>query len=523
MRTFFLSAFASLLLLLATPAARAQTLACGLYADAESGARLDVIGSGYARLLREAISPKSLRYRVEDGRATLYDVDDGYADRYTIDADARTLTGEPSAFRMVFALSEARACAMVKRPPPGVCESDLDACFRTAEDADDATLNAYCAEGLPFACVALIERFQRAADGEASDAASDATPVEAPPECREGAPTFSASACETFFARTIAEALATSVSSIYADETPLASDALARLPALCADNASAKLCGVVADKLWNGARYRDARTALQRACALGDEDACRREEPLATLADGDFETAPMTTLPCGRYVADTGLMSEFVFGDRGAVSGGFGASMRARLQNGDARIRHDKGGDFVLRRLIGGRLIGIDSWNRYALYRLEGGLEGGRDGGAGTCAAPVTYRETALVENCPQPGPKTPEACCASGSLHGCNIVGHRFALEERWHDAATEYLKVCAGDVRIGCENAVRAYAETGDETIPERLAALCEKDARSVACDVAETTNWATIAISKLLDDALGERPNETPEASGEEIEDP
>lgn len=519
MRSFVFTIVASSLLLLATPAARAQTLACGLYTDAESGARLEVVGSGYARLLREAISPKSLRYRVENGRATLYDVDDGYADRYTIDAYARTLTGEPSAFRMVFALSEARACAMVKRPPPGVCESDLDACFRTAEDADDVTLNAYCAEGLPFACVASIERFQRTADGEASGAASDATPVEAPPECREGAPTFSASACETFFARTIAEALATSVSSIYADETPLASDALARLPALCAGNASAKLCGVVADKLWNGARYRDGRTALQRACALGDEDACRREGPLATVADGGFETVPMTTLPCGRYVAETGLMSEFVFGDRGAVSGGFGASMRARLEHGDARIRHDKGGDFVLRRLIDGRLIGIDSWNRYALYRLDGG----QDGGADTCTAPVTYRETALIEDCPQPGPKTPEACCASGRLHGCNIVGHRLALEERWYDAATEYLKVCAGDVRIGCENAVRAYAETGDETIPERLAALCEKDPRNVACDVAETTNWATLAISKLLDDALGERPDEMPEAAGEENEDP
>lgn len=519
MRSFVLTIVANSLLLLATPAARAQTFACGLYTDAESGARLEVVGSGDARLLREAISPKSLRYRVENGRATLYDVDDGYADRYTIDADARTLTGEPSAFRMVFALSEARACAMVKRPPPGVCESDLDACFRTAEDADDVTLNAYCAEGLPFACVALIERFQRTADGEASGAASDATPVEAPPECREGAPTFSASACETFFARTIAEALATSVSSIYADETPLASDALARLPTLCADNASAKLCGVVADKLWNGTRYGDARTALQRACALGDEDACRREGPLATVADGGFETVPMTTLPCGRYVAETGLMSEFVFGDRGAVSGGFGASMRARLEHGDARIRHDKGGDFVLRRLIDGRLIGIDSWNRYALYRLDGG----QDGGADTCTAPVTYRETALIEDCPQPGPKTPEACCASGSLHGCNIVGHRLALEERWYDAATEYLKVCAGDVRIGCENAVRAYAETGDETIPERLAALCEKDPRSVACDIAETTNWATLAISKLLDDALGERPDEMPEAAGEENEDP
>lgn len=506
MRRSILSVLAFVLLIAVAPATRAQSLACGAYADAESGARLDVSDGAHARLLRESIAPKTLRYRVERGQATLYDVDDGYADRYTLSADGRTLSGEPSAFRMVLTLAEARECPMVKRSPPGACESDLDACFRAIDDADDTALEAYCAENLPFACIALIERFQRKAEGETPASA----PVEAPPECREGAPTFSAPACEAFLGRMIAETLVSSAKSMYADEAPLANGDLARLPALCARSASPKLCGTVADKLWNAARYADARTALQRTCALGDEEACRREGALATVANEGFDTVPMTALPCGRYVSDTGLMSEYVFGDRGAVSGGFGASMRARLEHGDVRIRHDKGGDFVLRRLADGRLIGIDTWNRFALYRLEDG----RDGGAETCAAPVTYRETALVEDCPQPGPKTPEACCASGRLHGCNIVGHRLALEERWYDAANEYLKVCAGDVRIGCENLVRVYAETGDDTIPERLAALCEQDPQRVACDVAETTNWAAYAISKMLEDALREDA-ETPEA--------
>ncbi len=506
MRPRFLSTLAVLALAVVAPATQAQTFACGMYTDAESGARLDVSGGAHARLLRESIAPKALRYRVDDRKVTLYDVDDGYADRYMLSADGRTLSGEPSAFRMVFALSEARECPMVKRPPPGACESDLEACFLAVEDADAPTLEAYCAENLPFACVALIEGFQRKAEGETPASA----PVEAPPECREGAPTFSASACEAFLGRMIAETLGSSTKSLYADEAPLASDDLARLPALCERGASAKLCGTVAEKLWNATRYADARTALQRTCDLGDDDACRRVAPLATITNDGFGTVPMTALPCGRYVSDTGLMSEYVFGDRGGVAGGFGASMRARLENGDTRIRHDKGGDFVLRRLVDGRLIGIDTWNRFALYR--------RDGGADTCAAPVTYRETALVEDCPQPGPKTPEACCASGRLHGCNIVGHRLALEQRWYDAASEYLKVCAGDVRIGCENLVRVYAETGDDTIPERLAALCDKDPRSVACDVAETTNWASYAISKVLEDALRES-EETPEAPTED----
>jgi hypothetical protein len=108
--------------------------------------------------------------------------------------------------------------------------------------------------------------------------------------------------------------------------------------------------------------------------------------------------------------------------------------------------------------------------------------------------------------------------------LHGCNIVGHNFALQDRWYDATPHYLKVCAGEVRIGCENLVRVYAETGDETIPERLTAVCAKDPRHVACDVAETTNWMTMAISKMLNDGLREEAesSEAPAPASEQEKD-
>ena len=65
-------------------------------------------------------------------------------------------------------------------------------------------------------------------------------------------------------------------------------------------------------------------------------------------------------------------------------------------------------------------------------------------------AAPTVYAETALVEDCPQPGPETAVACCARGSLHGCNIAGHQAALANDWAGAKPHYQKVCAAGVRI-------------------------------------------------------------------------
>ena len=99
-------------------------------------------------------------------------------------------------------------------------------------------------------------------------------------------------------------------------------------------------------------------------------------------------------------------------GDRGLVTGGLGTELRARLEAGLVRIRHDKGGEFVFARIGEDRLLGLDDWNRYALYR--------RDGDKASCAAPVVFEETPLIEDYPQPGTATADTCCARGSLHGC-------------------------------------------------------------------------------------------------------
>ncbi|MBN8213893.1 MAG: hypothetical protein J0M09_13310 [Xanthomonadales bacterium] len=483
--------------LLFTPSAHAETLACGVYVDADSGARLEVLDIERARIVREGMAPSAQIHRRDGKTLRLYDIDEGYSpDDYTVSADGRTVTGVDPAFRKTFVLESIAACATARPAVPGTCAADIDACIASADLATDAMLQRYCDEGMPFACVKAIDRERQRAEHPEAYAGEDAAP---PPECREGTPTFSAEACDTAIAKLLGSALAEVATSMYADDVPLPQSNLDGLPALCARHGSAKICARVAEELWIGGRYAQSRDALRIGCDRGgDPEACKQVAPLADLRDAQLQAVPATALPCGRYVADTGLMSELDFGDRGIVTG-FGGDLRARLEAGLVRIRHDKGGDFVLQRIGDDRLLGIDDWNRYAVYR--------RDGGATSCAAPVVFVEKPLVEDCPQPGKETAAACCERGSLHGCNIAGHQRALGGAWAEAKPFYLKVCAAGVRIGCENLTQVFARGGDETVPEELDRLCGKDPRHVACDVRETTNWAMLAFSTAADELLRE----------------
>ncbi len=483
--------------------AHAETLACGTYLDAESGARLEVIDDERARIAYDGMTPLSQRYRRTGAKLRLFDVDDGYPDDYTVSADGRTVASDDAAFRKTFVLQQTSACGQSQPPPVGgSCRADLDACIANIDDASPDALQAACDDDLPFACVRWIDITRRKENASPLDAGP-------PPECHEGTAEFSAEACDQAIAKALGTVLAEVATSMYADDVPLPPERLDALPALCARHGSAKVCAKVAEELWVGGRFAQARDALRVGCDRGgDGDACKHVAPLSTLTDVQLKTVPATALPCGRYVADTGLMSELDFGDRGLVTGG-GGNLRARLEAGLVRIRHDKGGDFVLQRIGDDRLLGVDDWNRYALYRRDDSSRdnGSREGSATICSAPTVFDERPLVEDCPQPGNETPAACCARGSLHGCNIAGHQLALGNAWAEAKPYYLKICAAGVRIGCENLTQVFARGNDETVPEDLDALCAKNSRHVACDVRETTNWALLSFSQATDELLRE----------------
>jgi hypothetical protein len=251
-------------------------------------------------------------------------------------------------------------------PEVKACKSDLKACERSLREAPINTLEVLCGQLLPAACDRLIDRYQN----EAREAAAG----EPPAVCREGTPTWNETAC-------MAAALqAVKKMNSAAAENTFPAARLDALPPMCRKHSNSELCEKVADLLWDGGRYLDAANMLKRACTLKSQSACDSAKSLAGLDNKVLSAPARAGMPCGKYVAANGMFDEFTFGDRGAVEGKYGMKMNARLEGGLVRMQHDKGGDFVLRYLPDGRLLGLDTFTRYSLYK--------RDAGTEKCAAP---------------------------------------------------------------------------------------------------------------------------------------
>ena len=122
------------MLLMFTVTAHAEPLACGIYLDADSGTRLEVIDGERARIVRDGMAPSMQIHRRDDRTLRLYDIDEGYSpDEYTISADGRTVTGVEPAFRKTFVLEGIAACATARPAAPGTCAADIDACVASAD------------------------------------------------------------------------------------------------------------------------------------------------------------------------------------------------------------------------------------------------------------------------------------------------------------------------------------------------------------------------------------------------------
>lgn len=469
--------------------ASAGELVCGEYVhrDGEFSQTLVIEGAEQARMPLTDSAPIRYLYRVEGKRLHLYDLADGGVEAYRLDRARRRIRSDDQ--DRDYQLERPAECKASTLPPPGTCRTDLAECFAGHDAADALARQRYCEEGVAFSCMSLIEDMQQRANG----VGRTRIPEEAPPECREGEPSFNEATCKATATRLLTQALGEAFASIGAEDRPLPPADLDRTAQLCRSSRAANVCNAAAQVLWTGGRLLDARTALQLACEGGDPNACGSVRDLAGLTQSDEKFPATKALPCGRYVAQGALVQELAFGDKGLVEREFGNPLRARLEGGGIRIRHDKGGDFVFRPIAGDRLLGMDESNRFAVYQ--------RMGGPNHCAAPVVYREVPLRLDCPLLTGETAPSCCARGNLHGCNAAGSALALADDWSAALPFYAKVCAGGVRVGCENLVQVYARGGDENALEALARICATDERHVACDVQATSNWQVLGLSHAL----------------------
>lgn len=496
----YLSAFASGLLALSALPAAAATLSCGSYTAEEGSARFVIESSSQASMRYEGLAPTQYVIRQQGSTLHAADVSNGFSTEYSLSRDGKRITGSLGDY----VLDSSSSCKTAPTPAANSCRADIDSCIDNASSATPQQLSQWCQEDLPFACERLLSSYRDEAQA-AQQAAEPDPDLEEPAVCKEGNPQYNETAClaaaKEMLGIAMAKALAGALSS---DTVVLPPARLDELQQLCRSHPDAGFCGKVADAQWDAERYLPARDALQLACKAGaDEMTCKRAQSLAALSAADLAAGPASSLPCGDYKASTGLMDELGFGDNGLVSVSMGSELRARLQDGRIHIRHDKGGDFVFKPLRNGGLLGIDSWNRYAVYQ--------RTGGSTQCSAPKVFVELQLPQDCPLGN--DPQACCDSGKLQGCNAVGHRHSLAGDWQAAAPSYQKLCQAGVRVGCENLRTVYENTGDEDIPGKLLSICKRDGKGthVACDVYETTNWAMAGLGAQLMRAAEDLDNE------------
>lgn len=368
-----------------------------------------------------------------------------------------------------------------------------------APEPDTEKLRKYCYENkIAKACVAYLN--QRTEEETKPKTPKSAALEAMPAVCDEKNSAFNQDACMKEIGKAIMKDAATSFSSMY-DAPKAQSDALLREKReLCSTMKEAEICDLASTGYWDSKYFSDAVEILQFACKeiSQNKESCNHSGPLKPYAEqlksGGQDS---TTLPCGTYKGEGLLIPELEFLDFGKVGTGL-QGMRARLENGNIHIRHDKGGDFIFRQITPTAYIGLDTWNRFGVIKQTK---------SATCKAPKKYQEKPLSNDCPSVDPKELNTCCTQGSSGACNILGNMSVLDGKYKAATDFYTKSCSQGARISCENII-TVAQTGGVQHLDALKKACATNPEGVACEVAETVNPQYIKMMndiKKMGDAI------------------
>ncbi|HFK2922203.1 TPA: hypothetical protein ACGY72_003409 [Stenotrophomonas maltophilia] len=370
--------WAAALLLLLSPVVSAQSLLCGTFKDAGSGARLQVESPVQGRLLAPGVAPEPYNLERLGESLVMASLATGNVSALQIASDGRILASEDHHYT----LESAAEC----RPPPvfaaGSCRADIAQCIDDMALAGPDRWRQWCREDVPVACNLLIEDYRSDARNDLLVEMALASDRQAPPTpaaCEQGTASYDQAACEqaemASRARDIGWAFSLAGSTPH--QVPLPAAQLDEVSTLCREHPSASFCHATAVALWASKRLLPARDALQLACRVGqDPQACSAATPLASLSPADMAVAPLDALPCGRFQAQAG---DLVFGEDGRVRMAGQEPQPAALREGAVHVRSGKGEDRVFWQLANGDLVANDRDNRFTRYL--------RDGSASHCAA----------------------------------------------------------------------------------------------------------------------------------------
>ena len=513
------------LLLCAQQAAASGLPRCGVF-EAEGGdSQLRVDGPDRGVEKGSYMSDRPFVVQRFEGRLNLVNLTFGFASELDVQRGGRVLLKNGTRYR----LTQRTACLPPVEHAPGSCLADAQHCLdRHHRELSLPALESACAEGVPWLCQRLPERYREADQAPGSDTPTEAqiaviqasmekamAEMDFPRQCRDDDPAADAEACMAILEERpeLVEAVATAIrtASMAASmvevfspaASPTLSDArLQRLQGLCTQVGETDFCKEVATLQWTAGNLQDGRAALQVACEGGDETSCRQAAALLPL-DGKLVPQAASAVPCGHYAASGGLLDEVTFGDGGLVEFGFGSQVRARVEDGQIRMRHERGGDYVLQPLPNGDLLGLDQWLRFERFQ--------RQPGDAQCSAPLVFDAVPFPQDCPRASiDGEAEACCAAGRMQGCHVLGSRAALGGKWVEASEHYQKVCQAGIREGCENLASVMENSSRVDVRPMLQSLCDADAggRHVACDVLATRNWGLLELGQALDRAVQEQ---------------
>ena len=497
---------ATLPLLLAAVPAFALAPQCGEFVDDTIGIRVEILSpnQGVRHVPASAADPLWLQ---SSGKALqVAHLDLGLTSTWQVEDGGRVLRDDATVYRLKVP-KQCRAAAPVAQ---GSCLAAPAGCLDSLYNASAPDLQRWCAEGVPAACSRLLNAWQSEAHEADSRPLNDDPDLQEPAVCKEASPDYDEAACAAAAKAAMGKAMGLALmGALDTRDVALPATQLKTLQQLCLAHSGGSFCRSVAEQQWTAAHYAEAIAALQAGCTAGDTRACDAHAPLKALG-APLKLQPAQALPCGTYTSEGGLMDTLAFADGGRVEVGMGSTLRARLEDGRIRIRHDRGGDFVLAPLASGELVGTDEWTRFQVFR--------RQGAASTCSAGVTFKEVPLPRDCPAvAAPGGAEACCAAGKLQGCNALGNQLALADNWPQAAEKYLQVCRAGIREGCENLASAQEHSSGINAEELLQQTCQAQGRThVACDVVATRNWEMIAFGAALReslDAVGQDEDEQP----------
>ena len=513
---------ALLFLLLCTQHAAASGLPrCGVFEDEGGDNQLRVDGPDRGVEKGSYISDRPFVVQRSEGYFNLVDLTFGLVSDLKVQRDGRVLQKDGKRYRLI----QPAACLPPAEHAPGSCLADARQCLYNHHELSLPAVESGCAEGVPRLCQGLPDRYRKADQAPGSDTPTEAqiaviqatmekamAEMDFPRQCRDDDPAADAEACMAIMeerpelvATLIRTAsMAASMVELFspADKPTLSDARLQRLQGLCTQVRESGFCMEVAMLQWDAGNLQEGRAALQMACDGGDETSCRQATALLQLG-GDLMPRPASAVPCGQYVASGGLLDELTFGDGGMVEVGFGSRVRARVQDGQIRMRHELGGDYVLQPLANGDLLGLDDSTHFERFQ--------RQPGDAQCSAPLEFDAVPFPQDCPRaPIEGEAEACCAAGRMQGCHVLGSRAALGGKWVEASEHYQKVCQAGIREGCENLVGLMENSSRVDVRPMLEAVCEADGsgRHVACDVLATRNWGLLELGQVLDRAVQEQ---------------